>query len=270
MKLLELSFSFLFVCLLPVSAEENLRLPDARALALGGNSVTLSSFSNPALVHLSTDKAVRLEYFNRYALKELGSVNGSFHYPNPYLSTGIHIAAFGYDRYRQNMARLLLGKQLNDRWIIGVAFQYAWVQSELYEEKPARLSTDIGIVYIPFDKLLIGCSVRDLPSVRTVAKDMKLKELETYSVQVGFNWEVFDNLLITSYAGADDNRRIQGGFGVEHESWDCFRVRAGLQADPFIPSFGIGLSLHQWQLDAVALWHPALGASSGIGLSYSF
>lgn len=76
MKLLELSF--LFICLFPVSAEENLRLPDTRALALGGNGVTLSSFSNPALVQLSTDKVIHLEYFNRYALKELGSINGSF------------------------------------------------------------------------------------------------------------------------------------------------------------------------------------------------
>ena len=80
MKLLELSF--LFFCLFPVSAEENLRLPDTRALALGGNGVTLSSFSNPALVQLSTDKVIHLEYFNRYALKELGSINGSFQYPN--------------------------------------------------------------------------------------------------------------------------------------------------------------------------------------------
>ena len=38
MKLLELSF--LFICLFSVSAEENLRLPDTRALALGGNGVT--------------------------------------------------------------------------------------------------------------------------------------------------------------------------------------------------------------------------------------
>ena len=75
MKLLELSF--LFICLFSVSAEENLRLPDTRALALGGNGVTLSSFSNPALVQLSTDKVIHLEYFNRYALKELGSINGS-------------------------------------------------------------------------------------------------------------------------------------------------------------------------------------------------
>ena len=196
MKLLELSF--LFICLLPVSAEENLRLPDTRALALGGNGVTLSSFSNPALVQLSTDKVIHLEYFNRYALKELGSINGSFQYPNTYLSTGIHLASFGYERYRQNMGRIFLGKQLNTRWMMGVSFQYSWIQSELYEEIPARLSTDIGIVYIPFDKLLIGCVARDLPSVRISTKDLNLKELRTYAVQIGFNWEVLNNLLITT------------------------------------------------------------------------
>lgn len=237
MKLLELSF--LFICLFPVSAEENLRFPDTRTLALGGNSVTLSSFSNPALVQLSIGKVIHLDYFNRYALKELGSINGSFQYPNAYLSTGIHLASFGYERYRQNMGRIFLGKQLNTRWMMGVSFQYSWIQSELYEEIPARLSTDIGIVYIPFDKLLIGCVARDLPSVRISAKDLNLKELRTYAVQIGFNWEVLNNLLITSFAGVDENHRIQGGFGVEYEVWSCFQLRAGLQADPFLPSLGV-------------------------------
>lgn len=268
MKLLELSF--LFICLFSVSAEENLRLPDTRALALGGNGVTLSSFSNPALVQLSTDKVIHLEYFNRYALKELGCINGSFQYPNTYLSTGIHLASFGYERYRQNMARIFLGKQLNTRWMMGVSFQYTWIQSELYEEIPARLSTDIGVVYIPFDKLLIGCVARDLPSVRINAKDLNLKELRTYAVQIGFNWEVLNNLLITSFAGVDEKHRIQGGFGMEYEVWNCFQLRAGLQADPFLPSLGVGFSFHHWQLDAVALWHPVLGVNSGVGLSYSF
>ena len=168
------------------------------------------------------------------------------------------------------MARLFLGKQLNTRWMMGVSFQYTWIQSELYEEIPARLSTDIGIVYIPFDKLLIGCVARDLPSVRIRAKDLNLKELRTYAVQIGFNWEVLNNLLITSFAGVDENHRIQGGFGMEYEVWSCFQLRAGLQADPFLPSLGVGFSLHRWQLDAVALWHPILGVNSGVGLSYSF
>lgn len=268
MKLLGLSF--LFVCLFPVYAEENLRLPGTRALALGGNSVTLSSLSNPALVHLSVDKVFHLEYFNRYAMKELGSINGSFQYPNAYLSTGIHLATFGYDKYRQNMVRVFMGKQLNTQLTIGVSFQYTWIQSELYEKTPARLSTDIGIVYIPFDKLLIGCVARDLPSVCTSAKDLNLKELRTYSVQIGFNWEVLNNLLITSFAGVDESHRIQGGFGIEYEVWNCFQLRAGLQADPFLPGLGTGFSLYGWQLDAVALWHPLLGVNSGVGLSYSF
>ena len=39
-----------------------------------GNGVTQSVLFNPALVALNTDKVLHLEYFNRYGVKELGTV----------------------------------------------------------------------------------------------------------------------------------------------------------------------------------------------------
>ena len=44
---------------------------------------------NPALVALNTDKVLHLEYFNRYGVKELGTVGIGFVYPNPLLSAGV-------------------------------------------------------------------------------------------------------------------------------------------------------------------------------------
>ena len=261
---------FIILFMFSAQAEENLRLADIRALSMGNNGVMNSVFSNPALIDLSTYKVAHLEYFNRYGVKELSSINGSFQYPNSFLSAGIHLASFGFDQYRQNMARLMLSKRLGKHWIIGLSFQYSWLQSELYEEVPNRLSTDIGIVYYPFDKLLIGVLVKDVPSVRISSKDLNIKELKTYKVQTGFNWEVINNLLITSFVGINEYHRVDAGFGMEYKVWNCFFMRGGIQLEPFIPSLGAGLNLKGWSLDAVALWHPILGVSSGVGLSYSF
>lgn len=262
---------FLFVFLtFHASAVDNLRLPDIRALGMGGNGVTLSTSYNPAMMEFSTGRVIRIDYFNRYALKELGSISGSLLYPNPYLSTAVQISSFGYSQYRQSMARIGLSKRLNTHWSAGISFQYTWIQSELYDVAPARLSTDIGVVYSPMDKLLIGIMVRDLPSVRISAKDIEIKDLNAYEIQLGLNYKVINNLLINAFLSVNESRQIRGGFGMEYTVWECFDLRVGMQAGSFLPSFGAGYRWKGFCIDAAALWHSTLGVSTGIGLSYSF
>lgn len=259
-----------FILVFSVFGEENLRLPDIRALSLGNTGISNSVLINPALIEFSTDKVFNIEYFNRYSLKELGSINGCFQYPNSYLSTGLHIASFGFDQYRQNMIRLLAGKKLGEYWTIGIAFQYYWIQSELYESAPSRISTDIGIVYSPFDKLLIAFLLKDIPSVKVSNKELNIKELNSYQIQVGFNWKVINNLLITSFLGINEHNHVDGGFGLEYQAWNCFFMRVGAFLEPLLPTFGVGFNFNHWNFDISAIWHSTLGISSGVGLSYSF
>ena len=123
-----ISLFVLFWASINIHAVDNLRIPDIRSLGMGGSGVTQS-----------------VEYFNRYGVKELGTVGIGFVYPNPLLSAGVDISSFGYDQYRETLFRLSVGKQLNGRWRIGIGFQYKMVQTELLEEVPKQLSTDIGI-----------------------------------------------------------------------------------------------------------------------------
>ena len=151
-----ISLFVLFWASINIHAVDNLRISDIRSLGMGGNGVTQSVLFNPALVALNTDKVLHLEYFNRYGVKELGTVGIGFVYPNPLLSAGVDISSFGYDQYRETLFRLSVGKQLNGRWRIGIGFQYKMLQTELWEEVPKQLSTDVGILFVPIDKLLIG------------------------------------------------------------------------------------------------------------------
>ena len=69
-----ISLFVLFWASINIHAVDNLRIPDIRSLGMGGNGVTQSVLFNPALVALYTDKVLHLEYFNRYGVKELGTV----------------------------------------------------------------------------------------------------------------------------------------------------------------------------------------------------
>lgn len=263
-------FIFEIISLFSLGATNTLRISDMRSGAMGGNGVTLSYLFNPAMLEFSTGSVLSIDYFNRYAIKELGTIQGGFQYPNSYLSTGVQIVSFGYEQYRENLARVAFSKRLNAQWVLGISFQYAWIQSGLYEESPSRLSTDIGMVYSPVENLLIAVSIRDLPSIRLSVKDRSINNFQSYNVDFGIHWYVLNNLLITGYVGIEENIQVQGGFGMEYYVWDYFALRGGIQAHPFLPSFGAGFRWQRFGVDVMAIWHTTLGISSGIGLSYSF
>lgn len=266
------TLSFLFIGMFSsyLQAVDNLRLPDVRSVGLGGNGVTQSILLNPSLIAFGEKKKIHIEYMNRYMLKELGTVSGCFSYPNPVLSAGVHISTFGFDKYRETMIRLLLGKRLGERWTLGVGVHYSFLQAEILEETSKRLAIDIGATFSPVDKLLVGMLIVNLPSISFGNKDIDIEEFNFYLLQIGFQWEVINSLLIVGSLGTNHAHTVEGNIGVEYTAFDSFRIRAGVQTSPLLPSLGIGYDFYQFTIDAAVVYHPVLGMSTGVGLSFSF
>lgn len=263
---------FVFSLCIAFAAEavDNLRLPDMRSMGMGGNGVTQSMLFNPSLVAVSTSKTIHLEYYNRYLMKELGTAAVAFQYPNKLLSAGVNIFSFGYDQYRESLFRLALGKRLGEKWALGMSVQYALLQTDLFEGQFSRLSTDLGLTFYPVDKVLIGVLIMDLPSISLGSKEAEIKDFKSYSVQIGFQWEVINNLLIAGNLGTAESDILTGGIGIEYTTFDTFRIRAGVNGPPLLPSLGVGYSFSQFTVDVATVYHSILGVSTGIGLSYSF
>jgi hypothetical protein len=268
----KLTFLFLAVFLnhFPfLRAADNLLPCDMRSIAMGGNEATASAMFNPSLIAMSARKSVRLNYFNRYALKELGTAGGSIYLPDIPFPTGFDVSSFGYDAYRESMFRLLMAKRLSSHWALGVGIRYALLQTELFEEQPARLSTDVGVTYIPVDNLLISMFIMNLPSVSFNDKYIEDKIFTSYLIQAGFQWEVINRLLISAALSATDNT-MGGCFGIEYAPFDDFSIRAGLKGAPMLPSFGVGYCFSDFEIDVAVVYHPVLGVSQGVGVAFSF
>ena len=259
MKYLLLSL-FAGVFSLYVHGVDNLRLPDVRSVGMGGNVATQSILFNSALIVDKEKKSIHLEYFNRYMLKELGTMSGSFYYPNQLLSAGVDISVFGFDKYREMMVRVLGGKRLGDQWALGLGVHYSFLQTDLLENTRSRLSTDIGITFSSIDKLLIGMLIMNLPSVSIGDKD----------IEISFQWEIINSLLITGSVGTENENLVVGNFGLEYTAFDSFFIRAGIQTAPLLPSLGIGYNFSCFTIDVASIYHPILGMSTGLGLSFSF
>ncbi len=255
---------------IPLRAAENLRLPDIRALAMGGNGVTQSVFHNPSLLALSTGKLLRFDYFNRYGLKELGTLGGSYQHVNRLLPLAVQLSTFGYDAYRETRVRLSVGKRIASKWTLGVGLHYSWWQTQWEDNPPGRIACDVGATFSPFDNLLIGMLISDFPSFSIGKKETENQYDTTYRVEIGFQWSLMNDLLIAGSLGTDESVAVNGQIGMEYRVFEVFSLRAGLQTDPFQPTAGVGYRLRSLAFDVASVYHPVLGLSTGIGLTFSF
>jgi hypothetical protein len=209
-------------------------------------------------------------YYNRYSVSELATAGGGIYYPNSLIPAGFEISSFGYDEYRESLFRLSLAKQIAEKWSAGISVQYSLLQSELFEESSGRVSADLGITFQPVENLLTGLSILHFPSVKTGDKNVDNKHIASYSIIMGFNWQIVDDMLITGSLGNSEEEYVIGSLGVEYSMFEDFRIRMGLTSSPLRPAMGVGYRIGDIEADAGAVWHPILGTSMGIGLSFSF
>ncbi|MDR1644443.1 MAG: hypothetical protein LBS05_01265 [Tannerellaceae bacterium] len=251
-------------------AADHLRISDVRSIAMGGNEATASTLFNPSLLAMSDRHTLRVNCFNRYVLRELGTINGSLYLPNAQLPIGLDVSSFGYDAYRESLFRLLAAKRLSSRWTLGVSVQYALLQTELFEEQPAQLSTDLGLTYAPVDNLLMGLLIMNFPSVSFRNEFTEEMVFMYYLIQAGLQWEVINSLFISAALETSELYAIGGGLGLEYVAFSDFCIRAGIKGAPLLPSFGFGYRFFSFNMDVAAVYHPVLGVSSGIGLAFTF
>jgi len=237
---------------------------------MGGIGTAHSALFNPALLALRSGNELRIDYYNRYLLKELATVSGGLCYSNPVLPLGLHIASFGYDAYRESMFRFSVGKQLHTNLALGISVQYALLQSELFETSASRLSTDLGVGLRVVDNWLITASVINFPSITISSENIDSERIAAWAAEVGVNWNITNNLLITGGVARNSEIDLGASIGMEYQPFDDFQLRAGLRSAPFRPSLGIGYRFSMVTAEVVMVYHPVLGISTGLGLSYSF
>ena len=251
-------------------ATDRLRPADTRTAGMGGQGVTLSSLLNPSLPAMMPKREVRTDYLNRYNIKELGTLSGGLCYPNTLLPFGAHVASFGYDEYRESMFRFSVARRLSRFWSLGVSLQYVLLQSELFERDVARIAVDVGAAFHPSDDWLIALSVINFPSVSIGERETNGKNPTMRRVLLGMNYWVAEKVLFL--VGMETCKEVPFSFsaGMEYEAFSDFRIRSGISTHPFLPSAGVSYTLVGLTADVAFWYHPALGAGSGFGLSFSF
>ncbi|MDD3255938.1 MAG: hypothetical protein PHH33_08800 [Parabacteroides sp.] len=264
------SFLFLVFLIFPCRASEFSRVADTRSFGLGGAGVTHTFTFNPALLALSTNKQAGVDIYNRFNVSGLQTLQASFIFCNDLLPAGINISSFGNDAYRENCFMLAVGKQISETVTVGIASTYLFIQSEGVDKNPSRLAIDAGVVIKTVDKLLIGISILNFPSVNLNVRDEQVKQTPVYNLRAGFNWNIIESCMLTSELICSEESPLTVNMGVEYYPYSSFSLRAGLQDNFRMPTCGIGYAFSRFTFQLATQFHPLLGTCTGLGLQVLF
>jgi hypothetical protein len=241
-----------------------------RSLGLGGSETVTSVLFNPSLAAWAEGARLEMNCFNRYSLKELCTLNAGGILPGHFVSTGLHVASFGYDDYRESLFRWATARQLGKRWALGVAVEYAMIQTATDEEdRRSALAADVGLSWYCSERLLLGLTIMNYPSADIGEKHSREK-FTPGTVQAGAQWTMTEAVLVSGNIGYAEGQALDCGIGLECTAFNDFHIRGGMKLSPPLPSFGIGYKYLRFGIDVAGVLHPLLGASSGMGVSYFF
>lgn len=245
-----------------------------RATAMGGCSVASKGLwsiqNNPAglagLEHIS----LGLYYENRWMLPETAYKCGAFALPvNNFGTIGLSFNQFGSEKYSENKFGLAYAKAFGQYLQIGLQLDYLTINTTDSYNKLSAVTFELGIQSQVTDKLTLGTYVFN-------PIDITLKETINHEkLPIAFRFGA-SYLFTKGFTGqcelerntARDGLTIRGG--LEYEALKNFYLRAGLQANPGILSFGLGYEISIVQINVAAQLHQQLGNTIQVGMIFSF
>lgn len=243
-----------------------------RAAAMGGSSVASQGLwalqNNPAGMADLDKISLGLYYENRWMLPETAYKSGAFALPTKFGTLGISFNQFGSSKYNENKIGLAYAKDFGRYLQIGLQLDYLLLKIGNDYGSFKAVTFELGIQSQVTDKLRLGTYIFNPVSFsfeQTINHE-KMPIVMRFGMAYQFTKDFIGQCEIekdTEREGAS----LRGG--LEYEAVRNFYIRAGIQTNPGILSFGLGYAISFAQINVAAQLHNELGASIQIGMVIS-
>ena len=268
-------FFLLFLITLTLStanAHEFISPIGGRAAAMGGTSVASRGLwaiqNNPAgLAHL--DKlSLGLYYENFWFLPETAYKIGALALPTRFGCLGLSFNQFGSSKYNENKFGLAYAKDFGPYFQMGLQLDYLSIHTGNDYGKQSAVTFELGIQSQVTQKLRLGTYIFNPVSIRLEQSlnQEKLPIVFRFGAAYQFTKDFVAQCEIEKNTERD-GVSLRGG--LEYEALKHFYLRAGLQTNPNLLTFGLGYTLRFVSIDVAAQLHQELGAAIQIGMIFS-
>ncbi|MES2777029.1 MAG: hypothetical protein V4722_22825 [Bacteroidota bacterium] len=223
--------------------------------------------NNPAALAQLPNSAAGIYAERRFLMAALNLYTGSAGIKTRGGAFAFHGNYYGFGFYRQMQLSLGYGLQLNDKIDLGVQFNYHTLNQGNGYGQASSINTGAGVVFHLTDNIHAGINIYNPGGSKwSKAKDEKIPSQFTF----GLGYDASDKLFISIELVKEENLPASVNAGVQYRFMKQFLARAGANTAANNFWAGIGLCMAKFRIDLAASYHPQLGVSPGILLSFDF
>ena len=243
-----------------------------RAAAMGGSSVASQGLwamqNNPAGMANLEKISLGLYYENRWMLPETAYKCGAFALPTRFGTLGLSFNQFGSSKYSENKFGLAYAKDFGRYLQIGLQLDYLLVKIGNDYGSFRAFTFELGLQSHVTNKLTLGAYVFNPISFRLeqTLNHEKLPIVMRFGLAYKFTKDFLGQCEIEKNT---EREGVSLRGGLEYEAFKNFFIRAGVQTNPGIFSFGLGYGIRFAQINVAAQLHYELGASIQVGMIFS-
>lgn len=245
-----------------IKATDFNRMVGGRAVAMGRTAVAerdvWSVQNNPAGLSLLQGWHLGLYYENQWLLKETAFKSGVMTVSFPKVGCfGLSVNHFGGSQYSESSFGLAYARSFGPYLQMGLRIDYLLLHfSEGYPNRNA-FDFALGIQSQITEKLRLGaCLIHPVTSRWKTANADQLPIMMRFGMSFQFTKSFNGQIELERDSGRDG---IRIGAGFEYQLFDRFWMRAGVEHNPNIFSFGIGYQVGWLKIDISAQMHQVLG-----------
>jgi hypothetical protein len=180
---------------------------------------------------------------------------------------GLNVSSYGFSLYNETKVGLAYARKLGDNFAIGVQMDYLTVGLGENYGRAHAFAAEVGLMAKLNDKLTAGAHIYN-PN-RAKMADYNNEKIPTI-IRLGFDYVFSKKLLVDVEVLKDIDHKSVFKSGLEYHIVDMLYLRTGIATNPFVSSFGFGLSLKNLNIDIATSYHAVLGYTPHISLGYKF
>lgn len=178
---------------------------------------------------------------------------------------GLQASSFGSAAYSENKLGLAYGRHLGSKVALGVLFKYEHFTISGYGNR-GTVSAAMGLLLHLSENVIAGLHVYN----PTGSRLGRLKEAPLpQRFSAGLGYTPYDALYISTTIVKEMYQPLSLQAGLQYRVLNQLQVTAGVATATSAVYFGAGYTKASLTIDAVAGWHPHLGISPGLMVTYN-
>ena len=245
--------------------------PGAKQIALSNSDLAVSDnvfalFENPAgLAQITHDEAGVYFSPSPFGMSELKNAYAAFSHPMNFGAIAVGGMIYGFELYKETQMSLGGSYNYDDRFFIGVVFNYKNFTVKNYGSKNTMIF-DIGVLVKLTEDLHFGFIYKNITRASLISETDELP----VELSSGLSYKIIDNCTASLAIEKDIRYKASPRLGIDYAIIQYLAIRMGFAKNPNLYSFGIGINYSLFNFNYAVVTHQQLGLTHQVGVIISF